>query len=43
MKSLNRYNERKKYQCEKCGEYFRLKSSLLNHNCKEEPKRKRNG
>jgi|AntAceMinimDraft_16_1070373.scaffolds.fasta_scaffold181930_2 hypothetical protein len=42
MRSLNRYNERKTYQCPNCKKWFRLKSSLLNHDCKENPKRKRN-
>jgi len=42
MKSLNKYNERKTYQCPKCKKWFRLKTSFLNHDCIENPKRKRN-
>ena len=35
------YNEKKTYKCEACGEWFRLKVSLLNHDCKEDKKRRR--
>ena len=42
MTKIKKINQRKTYKCKYCQEYFRLKMSLVNHKCKEKPKRKRN-